>query len=182
MRPLRPAALTSAFVLAAVALTAQDPGYGGMGGMGRPGAWRERGARPTRALPTAAQLDGPPHPDFFVPRFELDSGQAGEYRVVYDSFMNATATIRDSAQVARRAIDAAFHGGDREAARASFPTLQALGDSLAKADALFDQRLKSFLAARQLKAYKKWQDEERRQHEADGRDEMEQRGGRHRGP
>ena len=168
-------------VAASVPLSAQDPGYGGMGGMGRTGGWRERGPRPERSLPTTEQLEGPPLPDFFVPRFELDSGQAGEYRVVYDSFMNATAAIRDSAQAARRAIDAAFQGGDREAARSSFPRLAALGDSLAKEDTRFDQRLKSFLAASQLKAYKKWKDEQQRQEESERRDEMEQRGGRRRG-
>jgi hypothetical protein len=178
MGTLRSVALTAAFALTAVALAGQDPGYGGMGGgIDRPGAWRERGGRPARTLPTGAQLDGPPLPDFFVPRFELDSGQAGEYRVVYDSFMNATAAIRDSAQAARKAIDAAFHDGDREAARASFPVLQTLGDSLAKWDARFDQRLRSFLAASQLKAYKRWKDEQQRQQETERREEMEQRGG-----
>jgi hypothetical protein len=181
MRTFRLAAPTAVCVLAAISLAAQDPGYGGMGGMGRVGSWRERGASTARALPTAEQLEGPPLPDFFVPRFDLDSGQAGEYRVVYDSFMSTTATIRDSAQAARRAIDDAFRGGDRAAARASFPTLQALGDSLAKEDARFDRRLKSFLAGSQLKAYKKWKDEQQRQAEDDRRQEMEQQGGRRRG-
>ncbi len=181
MKQLHATALTAMCLLAASAsLVAQDPGYGGMGGMGRTGGWRERG-RPERAMPTTGQLEGPPLPDFFIPRFELDSGQAGEYRVVYDSFMSATAAIRDSAQAARRAIDATLQGGDREAARSSFPVLRALGDSLVKEDARFDQRLKSFLAASQLKAYRKWKDEQQRQEEAEGREEMEQRGGRRRG-
>lgn len=182
MKHFHAAALTTmCLLLPSVSLAAQDPGYGGMGGMGRTGGWRERGDRPARALPTAEQLEGPPLPDFFIPRFELDSGQAGEYRVVYDSFMSATAAIRDSAQSARRAIDAAFQGGDREAARSSFPVLRVLGDSLATADTHFDQRLKSFLAARQLKAYKKWKDEQERQAESERREEMEPGGGRRRG-
>jgi hypothetical protein len=182
MKQLHATALTAMCLLAtSVSVSAQDPGYGGMGGMGRTGGWRERGPRAERSLPTTEQLEGPPLPDFFVPRFELDSGQAGEYRVVYDSFMSTTATIRDNAQAARRAIDAAFQGGDRESARSSFPMLAALGDSLAKEDARFDQRLKSFLAGRQLKAYKKWKDDQQRQEESERREEMEQRGGRRRG-
>lgn len=172
-------ATAAIIALAAVSsLPAQVPGYGGMGGMGRPGEWRDRGARPARALPSAGELEGPPLPEFFVPRFELDSGQAGEYRAVYDSFMTATAAMRDSAQAARRAIDAAFQGGDREAARANFPVLQALGDSLAKEDATFDRRLKGFLTRNQQKTYKKWKDEQQRQEESNRRDEMERRGGR----
>ena len=172
-------ATVAIIALAAVSsLRAQVPGYGGMGGMGRPGEWRGRGVRPARALPSAGDLEGPPLPECFVPRFELDSGQAGEYRVVYDSFMTATAAMRDSAQAARRAIDAAFQGGDRQAARADFPLLQALGDSLATKDASFDRRLKGFLTRNQLKAYKKWKDEQQRQEESNRRDEMERRGGR----
>lgn len=182
MPPFRPATAAAILVFAAVSLSAQDPGYGGMGGADRPGEFRTRLARPARALPSAEQLEGPPIPDFFVPRFELDSGEAGEYRAVYDSFMTATAAMRDSAQAARRTIDAAFQGGDRQAARADFPLLQALGDSLAKEDERFDRRLKSFLTGSQLKAYRKWKDEQRRQQENDRRDEMEQRGGRRGGP
>ncbi len=136
---------------------------GGMGGMGGRGRWRHGGERPGRALPSAEQLEGPPLPEFFVDRFALDSGEAAEYRVVYDSFMDATAMIRDSAQTARRAIDTAFHDGDREAARASFPILRQLGDSLARDDQGFDDRLKQFLTSKQFKTYHQWKDEQRRQ-------------------
>ena len=178
MPRLRPAAITAIFAFTAVSLFAQDPGYGGMG---RPGEWRDRPARPMRPLPTANELEGPPLPDFFVPRFELDSGQAGQYRAVYDSFMTATATIRDSARAARRTLDGAFQNGNRGAARAAFPLLRMLGDSLAREDALFDQRLKGFLTKGQLKAYRKWRDEQRRQEE-DARREDTERAGRQGGP
>lgn len=169
MAVLRPATVAIIALTAVSSLSAQVPGYGGMGGSGRPGEWRDRGVRPARALPSAGDLEGPPLPEFFVPRFELDSGQAGEYRVVYDSFMTATAAMRDSAQAARRAIDAAFQGGDRQAARADFPLLRTLGDSLAGEDARFDRRLKGFLTGKQLKAYRKWKDEQRRQEENERR-------------
>lgn len=116
-----------------------------------------------RLLPTAEQLEGPPLPDFFVDRFQLDSGQAAEYRMVYDSVMTATAGVRDSAQSARRAIDQAFQGGDRESARAYFPILRQLGDSLAKSDRAFDERIKQFLSKQQLKDYQHWKDDQGRQ-------------------
>lgn len=158
-------------LLAGTSLPGQDPGSGGeMGGMGGHrgmGRWGHGGERPGRALPSAAQLEGPPLPDFFADRFELDSGQAAEYRVVYDSFMSATATIRDSAQTARRTMDMAFHDGDREAARASFPILRQLGDSLAKDDRQLDDRLKSFLTSKQVKTYRQWKDEQQRQESRD---------------
>lgn len=154
-------------LLADSSLPGQDPGSGGgMGGMGGRrgmGRWGRGGERPGRVLPSAEQLEGPPLPDFFADRFELDSGQAAEYRAVYDSFMNATAVIRDSAQAARRAMDAAFHDGDRESARASFPILRQLGDSLARNDRQFDDRLKDFLTSKQLKTYRQWKDEQQRQ-------------------
>jgi hypothetical protein len=167
--------------LGAGPLAAQDPGYGGMGGMDRREGWRAGGERPARRLLSEHELEGPPVPDFFVPRFELDSGQAGEYRVVFDSFMSATAAIRDSALATRRAIDAAFHSGDRATARTLFPVVQQLGDSLAQEDERFDRRLKSFLSGGQLKAYKHWKDDERRQEDDARQQEMGEQGGRRHG-
>ena len=159
-------------VVLAVAATAsaQVPGYGG--GMGGPGAGGyRRGIDPTRRLPTANQLEGPPIPDFFIDRFGLDSIQAEKYRVLYDSFMSITAAIRDSAKAARGAIDGARQTGDRLSARMYFPLLQTMGDSLAKADDRFDNYLKSFLSSGQVKSYKKWRDEERRRERAEEKPE-----------
>lgn len=144
------------------------PGSGGMGG--REGGYR-RGMDPTRKLPTANELEGPPIPDFFIDRFELDSVQAGKYRALYDSFMDATSAIRDSAKAVRSAIDGARQGGDRLGARISFPLLQTLGDSLAKAENRFDNQLKSFLSSAQVKSYKKWKDDQHRQEHADDKPE-----------
>jgi hypothetical protein len=161
--------LCATAVLLASTASAQVPGYGGgMGGSsaGGMGAYR-RGVDPTRKLPTANQLEGPPVPEFFVDRFELDSVQAAKYRALYDSFMDVTSVIRDSAKVARGAIDGSTRTGDRLAGRLYVPVLQILGDSLAKADERFDNRLKAFLSSAQVKAYKKWKDEQRRQEHAD---------------
>jgi hypothetical protein len=171
--------VVTGMVIAPALLAAQYPGTGDMGDAGRPGGgFRQRTGPPERTLPSEAQLEGPPLPDFFVPRFTLDSGQAQRYRAAYDSFMTSTATARDSAQAARRRIDLAFQNGDRLTARMSFPVLLQLGDSLAKLDSRFDQGLKPFLTSRQLKDYKKWKDEQRRQQEAQQRDEMQRRMGR----
>ena len=160
-------------LLITAAVAAQMPGYGGgMGGRGAgaAGGYR-RGIDPTRKLPTANQLEGPPIPDFFVDRFELDSVQAEKYRFLYDSFMDATSAIRDSAKAARSAIDGARDTGDRLSARMYVPVLQTLGDSLAKADDRFDNHLKTFLSSAQVKSYKKWRDEERRREHADDKPE-----------
>ena len=171
IHPLWPMCAVGA-LLAATA-SAQVPGYGG--GMGGPGAGGmggyRRGVDPTRKLPTANQLEGPPIPDFFIDRFELDSAQGEKYRVLYDSFMDATSAIRDSAKAARSAIDGGREGGDRLTARLYVPVLQALGDSLAKADGRFDNQLKTFLSSGQVKSYKKWRDEERRREHADEKPE-----------
>lgn len=160
-------------LLITAAAAAQMPGYGGgMGGRGAGGAGGyRRGIDPTRKLPTANQLEGPPIPDFFVDRFELDSVQAEKYRFLYDSFMDATSAIRDSAKAARSAIDGARDAGDRLSARMYVPVLQTLGDSLAKADDRFDNHLKTFLSSAQVKSYKKWRDEERRREHADDKPE-----------
>lgn len=163
----------AAVALITVAAAAQVPYGGGMGGPGADGV-REgyrRAVDPTRKLPTANQLEGPPIPEFFVDRFELDTVQAEKYRFLYDSFMDATSAIRDSAKAARGAIDGARQGGDRLAARIYIPLLQMMGDSLDKADNRFDNRLKAFLTSGQVKAYKKWKDDQRRQEHADDKPE-----------
>lgn len=160
-------------LMIAVTASAQAPGYGG--GTGGPGAGGmggyRRGVDPTRKLPTANQLEGPPIPDFFIDRFALDSVQAERYRFLYDSFMDITAAIRDSAKAARSTIDGARQTGDRLSARLYVPVLQTLGDSLAKADDRFDNHLKTFLSSGQVKTYKKWRDEERQREHADDKPE-----------
>jgi hypothetical protein len=170
--------LVAGMWLVPAVVMAQYPDPGQMGGAERPGGgFRQRTGPTAQPLPSEAQLEGPPLPDFFVPRFLLDSAQAGRYRAAYDSFMSATTPIRDSAQAARRLIDGAFQTRDRGTARAAFPLLRSLGDSLAKLDGRFDQGLKAFLSSRQLKDYKKWKDEQRRQQEAQQRDEMQRMAG-----
>lgn len=166
-------ACAAGILLIARPASAQVPYGGGMGGPGAGGV-REgyrRNFDPTRKLPTANQLEGPPIPDFFIDRFELDSVQGERYRFLYDSFMDATSAIRDSAKAARSAIDGARETGDRLSARVYVPVLQQLGDSLAKADDRFDKQLKTFLSSSQVKSYKNWRDEERRREHADDKPE-----------
>jgi len=166
----------------AAGLAAQRPGSwgGGMGGgMGGRGGRREGmrgGGERGEPIPTAAELDGAPVPGFMVPRFELDSNQAQQYRQVYDSFMTATAPQRDSAKAARQAIDQAFRARDRQAAREQFPLIRRLGDFLAQQDKRFDDRMKRLLTGDQLKDYRQWRDEERKAEEEERREEMQQRG------
>ena len=167
---------------AATVLDAQMPGSGGFGGgrRGGFGGMRRGGGGMENPLPTASQLEGPPSPEFFADRFELDSSQAQAYRQVYDSFMTATAPQRDSAKAARQAIDAAFQERDRASARESVPLLRRLADALAKEDKHFDDRLKGVITSSQLKQYRKWKDDQRRQEEAERRERFG--GGRPPGP
>lgn len=174
IRQLLPVCATAAVLAVTPGASAQVPYGGGMGGSGTGGMDRgayRRGVDPTRKLPTANQLEGPPIPEFFVDRFELDSAQAGKYRALYDSFMDVTAAIRDSAKAARSMIDGARQSGDRLAARVAVPMLMGMGDSLTKADDRFDNHLKTFLTSAQVKSYKKWKDDQRRQEHADDKPE-----------
>ena len=159
---------------AATVLDAQMPGGGGFGGGrgGRRGGYggMRRGGGMDNPLPTASQLEGPPSPEFFADRFELDSTQAQAYRQVYDSFMTATVPQRDSAKAARQAIDAALQERDRATARESVPLLRRLAGALAKEEKRFDDRLKGVITSSQLKQYRKWKNDQRRQEEAEQRE------------
>ena len=49
-----------------------------------------------------------------------------------------------------------------------------MGDSLAKAENRFDNQLKTFLSSAQVKSYKRWKDDQRRQEHADDKPETAQ--------
>ena len=167
--------------LAAAGAAAQSP-YGAGGGMSRPGAGGagNGGARYTTSmepLPSPEDLAGPGVPDFVVDRFELDSAEAGAYRVVFDSFMTATRPLRDSAQALRRRIDALWQAGARGAARVQFPDLRRMGDALSKEDDRFDDRLKKVFTKPHYKDYRDWRSDQKRQADQDRKDRMRQMGG-----
>ncbi len=144
----------------------------------RPAGAQRPGEMERPAL-TAADLEGPPVPDFVVSRFELAEDQTARYRQLYDSFMVATKPQRDSAQGGARAMREAFDARDRATAREHGPTLRRLGDHLAQRQKEFDAALKGFLNSDQWKEYKQWRDEQARQAAEERRHERERRfGGR----
>jgi hypothetical protein len=162
----------------AAALGAQQPPYGGRAG-GERGPGNER---PERRLPTEDQLQGPPDADFVADRFELDTVEARAYKQVFDSFMTATETERDTALAARRLIQAAFERRDFPAARGEIPLVQRLGDDLDRQEKLFDDRVKKVLTSKHFKAYRDWKDDQRKQADAAAEEEMRRRRGSGSGP
>lgn len=153
-------------------LVAQSPYAPGAGAGGRGNGDTPRPTPIVEPLPTPEDLAGPAVPDFMVDRFELDSAEARTYRVVYDSFMTATRTLRDSALASRRRIDLLWQSGDREGAQSQFPRLRRLGEALEKEDGHFDDRMKRVFSKPHYKDYRDWRDDQRKQAEADRKERM----------
>jgi len=173
------ASLSIVLTLAAGAAAAAQSPYGGGGGMDRPGAGAgtPKYTPSIEPLPSPEDLAGPALPEFVVDRFELDSGEAHTYRVVFDSFMTATRPMRDTAQAVRRRIDALWQAGERRAAREQFPELRQLGEALAKEDDHFDDRLKKVFTKPHYKDYRDWRNDEKKQADQDRKDRMQQMAG-----
>lgn len=151
---------------------AQSP-FGAGGGRGGTGE-APRVSPAAEPLPSPEDLAGPAVPEFVVDRFELDTAEAGAYRVVYDSFMTATRALRDSATAFRQRVVGIWQSGNREAARGQFPALRRLGEALNKEDERFDDRLKQVFSKPHYKEYKEWRSEQRKQAEEDRRERMKQ--------
>jgi hypothetical protein len=177
MRPL-----TSTFVfLAAIALVGpvlaqstygpDQPGSpgGGMHGGRRGGPGGMMGGQRMQALdPVVA--DGPPAPAEFAGIASPPDDQQRRYTELYQNFMASTKPQRDSLNITRRDMRAAFEDGDREGARRQFDAVRALGDELTQRQKTFDDTLKSFLGKDQWKRYDKWRSDERKRAEQERRE------------
>jgi len=166
--------LLAATVFGTSALAGQGPGgYGPSGGYGPGGAGSGRrgggmgggrtggqGFDPS-ALPSPAEVDGPPTPGTFKQLFALTDPQVDQYSHSWDSLMAETTPQRDSARVARQTMRAAFQDRDREAAQQQGKLLERLGKDLRKRDQTFDKSL-SFLTADQRKQYDNWKKEQKK--------------------
>jgi hypothetical protein len=177
MRPL-----TSTFVfLAALALvgpvlaqsTYGPDRPGGTGGdmpggrRGGPGGMMH--GRSMQALdPVVA--DGPPAPADFAGIASPPDDQQRRYTGLYQQFMASTRPQRDSLNVTRRDMRAAFEDGDREGARRQLGIVVALGDELTRRQKAFDDTLKTFLGKDQWKRYDKWRSDERKRAEQERRE------------
>ena len=114
--------------------------------------------------------DGPPAPADFAGIASPPDDQQRRYTELYQQFMASTRPQRDSLNVTRRDMRAAFEDGDREGARRQLGIVVALGDELTRRQKAFDDTLKTFLGKDQWKRYDKWRSDERKRAEQERRE------------
>jgi hypothetical protein len=114
--------------------------------------------------------DGPPAPADFAGIASPPDDQQRRYTGLYQQFMASTRPQRDSLNVTRRDMRAAFEDGDREGARRQLGIVVALGDELTRRQKAFDDTLKTFLGKDQWKRYDKWRSDERKRAEQERRE------------
>jgi enamine deaminase RidA (YjgF/YER057c/UK114 family) len=150
------------------ALVAQYGGYGGRGGMG---SGFDRNPRVNAPKLPGLELEGPPDTSVIRAVLDLTDAQTARYAQAYDSFMVATRPQRDSARVAKDKMNQRLDSGDRAAAMFYAERLQDLGKFLRDRQDGFERGLSDFLAKNQIKAYKKWKEEQERLYAERAREE-----------
>jgi 2-iminobutanoate/2-iminopropanoate deaminase len=126
-----------------------------------------RGMTPGMYAPSApklpgVELEGPLDTALARTLLSLNDSQAARYAQAYDSFMVATAPARDSADVALGKMNDRLDQGDRAAAMFYAQRVQDIGKGLKDRQDRFEDNLRRFLNGDQVKAYKKWRDDEQR--------------------
>ena len=165
--------------LAALALVtprsgvAQRGGFGGRGGFGN-GGFNDPFGQNRLQVPDlpGPELDGPLSPDSARTTLALEAPELERYTQTYDSFMVATKIPRDSARATSAVMYDHLDSGDRVAAVFYAERLQRLGKTLKSAQSKFESRLDRILSSDQVKAYRKWKDEEEQLAEGRRRDEV----------
>jgi enamine deaminase RidA (YjgF/YER057c/UK114 family) len=128
-------------------------GYGrGMSQGGRYGP-------PAPRLP-GVELAGPLDTALAREMLKLSPDQSTRHKQAYDSFMVATRQQRDSANTAIAKMNERLDDGDRAAAMFYAEHVQDLGKSLKDRQDRFEGDLRRFLNGDQMKAYKKWRDDQ----------------------
>ncbi len=168
MRRVLVTATLVTFTIAPLA-RAQWGGFGGRGGrMGGDPMGREAPAAPRLPGP---ELDGPADSGLAQGLLDLNAVQAARYAQAYDSFMVATRPQRDSARVATEKMNDRLASGDRAAALFYAERLQDLGKYLKDRQDKFEDSLRHFLTADQVKTYRRWKEDEERAAEAKRRED-----------
>src|SRR4051812_17426560 len=126
-------------------------GYGGYGGMGG-------GRAQTQLAPEVPgpEVDGPPDSALAVVLFDLKGETATRYNALRDSFMVATAPLRDSAVDNRKKMYTKLDAGDHEGAVYQLEVLQKEAKVLKEQQGKFEDRLAKILSSDEMKQYKKW--------------------------
>jgi len=130
-------------------------GQGGYRGGGQSGRY----GPPAPKLP-GVELVGPLDTALARSTLTLTPDQATRYRQAYDSFMVATRPQRDSANAAIAKMNERLDDGDRAAAMLYVEQLQDLGKNLKDRQDRFEGDLRRFLNGDQIKAYKKWREDQ----------------------
>ena len=130
-------------------------GQGGYRGGGQSGRY----GPPAPKLP-GVELVGPLDTALARSTLTLTPDQATRYQQVYDSFMVATRPQRDSANAAIAKMNERLDDGDRAAAMLYVEQLQDLGKNLKDRQDRFEGDLRRFLNGDQVKAYKKWREDQ----------------------
>ena len=132
----------------------------GQGGYGRGGLSQAgRYGPPAPKLP-GVELVGPLDTALARVMLTLTADQSTRYQQAYDSFMVATRPQRDSANAAIAKMNERLDDGDRAAEAFYAEHLQDLGKSLRDRQDRFEGDLRRFLNGDQIKAYKKWRDDQ----------------------
>jgi enamine deaminase RidA (YjgF/YER057c/UK114 family)/Spy/CpxP family protein refolding chaperone len=158
MRLVIRGAVAAALVLMPSVASAQ---FGG--GFGRRGGGMGEGGDQTPApkLP-GGELDGPPDSATAQALLTLTDTQSAKYTQAYDSFMVATRPQRDSAQGALNTMHDRLDAGDRAAALFYAERVQDLGHELKDRQEKFEDDLHHLLTGDQMKAYRRWKEEQDR--------------------
>jgi len=130
-------------------------GQGGYRGGGQSGRY----TLPAPKLP-GVELVGPLDTALARQTLTLTPDQSTRYRQAYDSFMVATRPQRDSANAAIAKMNERLDDGDRAAAMLYVEQLQDLGKNLKDRQDRFESDLRRFLNGDQMKAYKKWREDQ----------------------
>ena len=130
----------------------------GQGGY-RGGSQGGRYGPPAPKLP-GIELVGPLDTALARGTLTLTPDQSTRYRQAYDSFMVATRPQRDSANAAIAKMNERLDDGDRAAAMLYVEQLQDLGKYLKDRQDRFESDLRRFLNGDQIKAYKKWREDQ----------------------
>ena len=120
-----------------------------------------------------AVLEGPMTPGAAAEIVELSASQRTAYGTRYEAYMAATAAERDSAQLERRNMQQAFEAHDFQSGRAHGKELSRYTDDLSKQEKAFEYNLKSLFTKDQMKSFKKYRDEQRKEAEDERRSAMQ---------
>jgi hypothetical protein len=155
--------LTCGVLLAGASAVAgqQDPSMGGGRGMRHGGGGRSEAFDPVI-------FTGPPTPDSMAQLVGLEADRLDRYSTMYQNFMSSTQPERDSLAAMRQArrSDAGQYGGAGGERSFDMSTAREIRQDLENRQKQFDDALQDVLSKDQLKQYRDWRDQRRKDAQA----------------